>query len=124
MYSIDDKDYPCSTSVAMRFIGGKWKAAILIHLRDKKRYSELRKELGNITERTLSLQLKELEADGVVIRTVLTDKPPLRVEYELSKFGQTLIPLLDTISAFGREIAKNSDKVIIVQKECSMLNEQ
>lgn len=118
MYSIDDKEYPCSTSVAMRFIGGKWKAAILGHLTEKKRYSELRKELFNITERTLSLQLKEMESDGVVIRTVLTDKPPLRVEYELSDFGKTLIPLLETISAFGKEIAKNSDKVKIISEEC------
>lgn len=114
MYSIDNKEYPCSTSVAMRFIGGKWKAAILIHLIEKKRYSELRKGMPNITERTLSLQLKELEADGIVVRTVYTSKPPLKVEYELSDFGKSLIPLLRAISDFGKEIIKNNDKVQVV----------
>ncbi|MFM9402309.1 winged helix-turn-helix transcriptional regulator [Myroides odoratimimus] len=121
MYSIDDKDYPCSTSVTMRFIGGKWKAAIIKYLAEKKRYSELRKDLVNITERTLSLQLKELEADGIVIRTVYTSKPPLRVEYELSDFGKTLLPLIQTISDFGKEIIKNNDKVHVVSPPpCSL----
>lgn len=121
MYSIDDKDYPCSTSVTMRFIGGKWKAAIIKYLAEKKRYSELRKDLVNITERTLSLQLKELEADGIVIRTVYTSKPPLRVEYELSDFGKTLLPLIQTISDFGKEIIKNNDKVYVVSPPpCSL----
>ena len=121
MYSIDNKEYPCSTSVAMRFIGGKWKAAILIHLIEKKRYSELRKGIPNITERTLSLQLKELEADGIVVRTVYTSKPPLKVEYELSDFGKSLIPLLRAISDFGKEIIKNNDKVQVVSPPpCSL----
>ncbi|MEK6493356.1 winged helix-turn-helix transcriptional regulator [Myroides odoratimimus] len=114
MYSIDNKEYPCSTSVAMRFIGGKWKAAILIHLIEKKRYSELRKGMPNITERTLSLQLKELEADGIVVRTVYTSKPPLKVEYELSDFGKSLIPLLRAISDVGKEIIKSNDKVKVI----------
>ncbi len=79
MYSIDKKQYPCSISLTMRYIGGKWKAVILIHLIEKKRYSELRKECSIITERTLSLQLKQMEEDGLIKRTVHTSKPPLRV---------------------------------------------
>lgn len=59
MFTIDNKSYPCSTSVTMKFIGGKWKAVILFHLLDNpKRYNELRKLIPTITERTLSLQLK------------------------------------------------------------------
>lgn len=50
MYSIDDKKYPCSTSLTMKYIGGKWKVVILIHLIKKKRYSELRKECKVIIE--------------------------------------------------------------------------
>ena len=61
MYSIDDKHYPCATSLTMKYIGGKWKAVILINLIEKKRYSELRKSIPMVTERTLSLQLKELD---------------------------------------------------------------
>lgn len=102
MYCIEDKEYPCSTSLAMRYIGGKWKAVILIHLIEKKRYNELRKSIPMVTERTLSLQLKELEEDGLIIRSVHTSKPPLRVDYELSAFGKSLIPLLNAISDWGK----------------------
>ena len=106
MYSIDNKQYPCSTSLTMKYIGGKWKAVILIHLIEKKRYSELRKEYKVITERTLSLQLKELEEDGLITRTVHTNKPPLRVDYELTSFGRTLIPLLQAIAQWGSKTAE------------------
>ncbi|MBO9586159.1 MAG: helix-turn-helix transcriptional regulator [Flavobacterium sp.] len=115
MYSIDDKEYPCSTSLTMKYIGGKWKAVILIHLIEKKRYSELRKECKVITERTLSLQLKEMEEDGLVTRTVYTSKPPLRVEYELTEFGKTLIPLLKSIAEWGMETAKNNKRIQVVE---------
>lgn len=108
MYCIDNKEYPCSTSFTMKYIGGKWKAVILIHLAEKKRYNELRKELPMVTERTLSLQLKELESDGLITRTVYTSKPPLRVEYELTAFGRTLIPLLEAIAKWGKETAERS----------------
>lgn len=115
MYSIDDKQYPCSTSLTMKYIGGKWKAVILIHLIEKKRYSELRKECLVITERTLSLQLKELEEDGLIKRTVYTSKPPLKVEYELTAFGKTLIPLLNSIAQWGKETAKTNDRINVLK---------
>ncbi|MEN7550004.1 helix-turn-helix domain-containing protein [Rapidithrix thailandica] len=57
----------------------------------------MRKELPVVTERTLSLQLKQLEEDGLISRTVYTDKPPLKVDYELTEFGKTLIPLLKAL---------------------------
>ena len=113
MYKIDDKDFPCSTSLTMKFIGGKWKAVILIHLYNKKRYSELRKELPMVTERTLSLQLKELESDGLISRTVYTSKPPLKVEYELTDLGKTLIPLLDAMAQWGKTTAENHLKIVV-----------
>lgn len=111
MYIIDNKQYPCSTSLTMKYIGGKWKAVILIHLIEKKRYNVLRKELPMVTERTLSLQLKELEADGLISRTVYTAKPPLKVEYELTEFGKTLIPLLKTIAQWGKEAVQNNKQI-------------
>lgn len=114
MYCIDNKHFPCSTSVTMKYIGGKWKSAILIHLIEKKRYNELRKELPMVTERTISLQLKELEADGLIKRTVYTSKPPLKVEYELTEFGKTLIPLLRAIAQWGKETASSNKRVKIV----------
>lgn len=114
MYCIDNKEYPCSTSLTMKYIGGKWKAVILIHLVEKKRYNELRKELPMVTERTISLQLKELEEDGLIRRTVYTSKPPLRVEYELTPFGRTLIPILEAISDWGKETAERDKRVSVV----------
>ncbi|REA63638.1 transcriptional regulator [Dyadobacter luteus] len=115
MYSIDDKQFPCSTSLTMKYIGGKWKAVILIHLIEKKRYSELRKECKVITERTLSLQLKEMEEDGLIIRTVYASKPPLRVDYELTEFGRTLIPLLLSIAEWGKQTAKSNKKITVME---------
>ncbi|MFK7050862.1 MULTISPECIES: helix-turn-helix domain-containing protein [Flavobacterium] len=113
MYKINNKEFPCNTSLTMKFIGGKWKAVILIHLFDKKRYSELRKEIPMVTERTLSLQLKELEEDGLITRSVFSTKPPLKVEYELTALGKTLIPLLNEISNWGKFIAEKHLKIKI-----------
>lgn len=115
MYSIDNKEFPCSTSLTMKYIGGKWKAVILIHLVEKKRYNELRKELPMVTERTISLQLKELEEDGLIKRTVYTSKPPLKVEYELTAFGKTLIPVIKAIADWGKETAASNERIKVVK---------
>ncbi|WP_229216268.1 winged helix-turn-helix transcriptional regulator [Dyadobacter frigoris] len=97
--------YPCTVSLAMDLVGGKWKAVILYHLKDsKKRYSELRKEMPAVTERTLSLQLKQLEKDGLVARKVYGKKPPIRVEYSLTDFGKSFIAVLESITAWGNQI--------------------
>ncbi|MDT0606863.1 winged helix-turn-helix transcriptional regulator [Croceitalea rosinachiae] len=102
MYKIKGKEYPCCTSVTMGIIGGKWKTVILFHLiTGPLRYSELRKAMIGVTERTLSLQLQQLQEDGVVERKVYTTKPPLKVEYSLTDFGKTLIPLLQSIADWG-----------------------
>lgn len=97
----------------MNYIGGKWKAAILIHLIEKKRYNELRKQFPMVTERTISLQLKELEKDGLIKRTVYNNKPPLKVDYELTEFGQTLVPLLKAIANWGEETVKKNNNNIL-----------
>ncbi len=102
MYKVNGKEYPCCTSVTMGLVGGKWKAVILFHLIEKPlRYSELRKKMLTVTERTLSLQLKTLEEDGIIKRKVYTTKPPLMVEYSFTDFGKTLIPLLQAIATWG-----------------------
>ncbi|HCA07984.1 MULTISPECIES: helix-turn-helix domain-containing protein [unclassified Chryseobacterium] len=114
MYTIDNKEYPCCTSVTMKFIGGKWKAVILFHLTDgAKRYNELRKLIPTITERTLSLQLKQLEEDHIVNRKVYTEKPPLMVEYTLTDFGKTLLPVIEAITHWGIAAPDLSVKKII-----------
>ena len=102
MYRINGKKFPCCTSVTMGIIGGKWKSVILYYLIEGPlRYNALRKKMNSVTERTLSLQLKKLEEDGVIYRKAYNTKPPLRVEYALTEFGKTLIPLLQYISDWG-----------------------
>ncbi|WP_303315839.1 winged helix-turn-helix transcriptional regulator [Flavivirga abyssicola] len=102
------KEYPCCTSLTMGVIGGKWKTVILFHLIDGKlRYNELRKAMPTVTERTLSLQLKKLEEDGIVHRKVYTKKAPLKVEYTLTKLGESLIPLIQSIANWGDFIVAN-----------------
>ena len=101
-HAFKGKQYPCCASLTMGVIGGKWKTVILYHLMDGKlRYNELRKTMPTVTERTLSLQLKKLEEDGIVNRRVYTSKPPLKVEYTLTELGKTLIPLIQSIAEWG-----------------------
>ncbi|MFY0630545.1 MAG: winged helix-turn-helix transcriptional regulator [Flavobacteriaceae bacterium] len=108
MHCVNGKEYPCCTSVTMGYIGGKWKTVILVYLIDGPlRYNELRKKMEGVTERTLSLQLQKLEADGVIHRKVYTSKPPLKVEYSLTEFGKTLIPLLKAIADWGDYVIEN-----------------
>lgn len=95
----------------MGIIGGKWKTVILFYLIDGKlRYNELRKKMPSVTERTLSLQLKTLEEDGIIKRTVHTSKPPLKVDYELTNLGSTLIPLVQSIAKWGEYAVNNQGK--------------
>ncbi|MFD2581957.1 winged helix-turn-helix transcriptional regulator [Pedobacter vanadiisoli] len=107
------KIYPCTVSLAMDLIGGKWKAVILYHLKDtEKRYNELRKEMPHITEMTLSLQLKQLEKDGLVSRKVYGEKPPIKVVYGLTDFGKTFIPILETITVWGNQIVSEKGEFV------------
>ncbi len=111
--SLDGKIYPCTVSLAMDLVGGKWKAVILYHLKDAgKRYSELRKEMPHVTEMTLSLQLKQLEKDRLVSRKVYGEKPPIKVIYSLTDFGKTFIPVLEAITEWGNEIASEKGEFL------------
>jgi DNA-binding HxlR family transcriptional regulator len=95
----------CALDVTMNFVGGKWKAIVLWYLRKgAKRFGEIKKLIPPITEKMLSLQLKELEKDGIVKRTIFAEVPP-RVEYELTEEGKTLLPLIEEIAAWGRRKA-------------------
>lgn len=117
MIKIHDKLFPCPVSAAMELIGGKWKSVILSHMLDgEKRYNELRKEIPAITERTLSLQLKQLEVDGLISRKVYTKKPPLKVVYSLTSFGETFAPVLDRINEWGITAAYEIGEFIEVDK--------
>lgn len=85
------------------------------------RYNELRKIIPTITERTLSLQLKQLEEDGLITRKVYTSKPPLKVDYTLTEFGKTLIPVLNAIAEWGIISAKNQKNIETINENFSCL---
>ncbi len=98
----------CPVTISLGVIGGKWKLPILWHLQEsKKRYSELQRGLGRITPKMLAQQLRELEHDGIVERTVFPVVPP-RVEYALTTYGRTLNPMIDTLSDWGTKHLKRS----------------
>lgn len=97
----------------MDYIGGKWKMVVLWYLKQgKKRYGALRKLMPDVTERMLSIQLKQLEEDGLIKREVFTEKPPLKVEYSLTPFGETLLPILEAIALWGRNLAAEKGELI------------
>lgn len=94
--------YHCALDVTMDYIGGKWKTIVLWYLRKgPKRFSELDRLIPGITEKMLSMQLRQLEKDGLVSRTIYPEVPP-RVEYALTNEGKTLLPLLEEIAKWGR----------------------
>jgi DNA-binding HxlR family transcriptional regulator len=87
----------------LEVVGGKWKGVILFHLLGgTKRFNELRRLMPAVTQRMLTRQLRELEADQVVARTVYPEVPP-RVEYSMTDFGQTLEPILRMLQKWGVE---------------------
>ena len=109
-------EYKCPLEVTMEIIGGKYKGVIIGHLIDKTlRYIELQKLISHATPKMLIQQLKELEADGLVVRTVYTSKPPLKVDYELTETGKTLIPVLKSISEWGHKMAETNELIKFVE---------
>lgn len=97
------KEYSCSMELSLALLGGKWKPLILWHLRDADtlRFSALRRTMPSITQKMLTQQLRELEADGLITRTVYAAVPP-RVEYGLTDLGRDSIPILEALCRFGK----------------------
>lgn len=102
-FSLKAKKYNISVEATLEVIGGKWKCVILCHLtHGKKRTNELRRLMPNISQKMLTQQLRELEEDGVIIRTLYHEVPP-RVEYELSDYGRSLEGILSLLCDWGEQ---------------------
>lgn len=100
----------CPVTITMDKIGARWKPLILWQLRDgNRRYSEVRKGLPSITEKMLIQNLRELEEDKLVIRTVHPVVPP-HVEYKLSATGETLMPVLNAMAQWGMKNGWKGEK--------------
>lgn len=97
------KVYDCPCEFALDKIGGKWKILIIWFLSEKSvlRYGELKRTLPKVTHKMLSQQLKELERDGIIIRTDYNEVPP-RVEYTLTEKGYTARPIIDALLDWGK----------------------
>ncbi|MDO4833205.1 MAG: helix-turn-helix domain-containing protein [Clostridia bacterium] len=102
------KELPaCPVETTLTLIGDKWKVLILRDLMSEtKRFGELKKSIGTVSQKVLTAQLRDMEANGLVHREVYAEVPP-RVEYSLTELGQSLKPILDAMWNWG-EGYKNS----------------
>jgi len=96
--------YVCGLDAAMDVVSGKWKSLILWELEDHgvRRYAELKRGLPGVSDKVLAQQLREMEADGLLVREVFPEVPP-RVEYSLTVHGSTLNTALGALGEWGRE---------------------
>lgn len=93
--------FACPVAFTVDVIGGKWKSLILFHLMSgTKRFNELRRLMPDVTQRMLTLQLRELETDKVIHREIYREVPP-KVEYSLTALGNTLAPLISAMREWG-----------------------
>ncbi len=97
-----------SVKTTLNAMGGKWKPLIVFLLAEKiHRFSELQKSIEGITQKMLTEELRELEKDGLIARKVYPQVPP-KVEYSLTEYGKTLVPVLETMRAWGSEHRKHT----------------
>ncbi len=98
------KEYICPFEYSIDIISGKWKGLILWHLfEEKRRYGELKKEYPEISQKMLSLTLKELENDGIISRKIYPTIPP-KVEYSMTNKGKRLFPIFKMLFDWGKEM--------------------
>ena len=91
----------CPVETTLTLISDKWKVLILRDLMPgTKRFGELKKSVGNVSQKVLTSQLREMEQSGLLIRTVYPEGPP-RVEYTLTDLGRSLKPILDAMQSWG-----------------------
>lgn len=99
-------NYSCPVEATLELIGGKYKALILFHLIDQTlRFNQLQKLIPQATPKMLTQQLRELENDGLISRTVYPVVPP-KVEYSLTDFGESIIPILNAMCNWGADYLK------------------
>lgn len=101
--AIEPCDEPCPIERGMRIIGGKWKGSILWHLQDGPvRFNDLARQLGGATRKMVTERLKELEAQGLVERNVLSDRP-IAVAYEITDFGRSALVVLEQLKDWAED---------------------
>jgi len=113
--------FACPVTFTVDVIGGKWKALILYHLiAETRRFNELRRLMPKVTQRMLTLQLRELEADKIIHRKVYQQVPP-KVEYSLAPLGLTLVPLISAMRDWG---AKHEEIILAHRQVAAKSSEE
>lgn len=109
-----DCNFGCPVEACLEVIGGKWKCVILFHLlAGTKRFNELMRLIPGVTQRMLTRQLRELEDDRIIARTIYPEVPP-RVEYSLTEHGRTLEETLRTLQQWGMQ---HLDRIIAIRQQ-------
>ena len=111
MYYINDKEYKCSVAVTLDIFNDRWKLAIIWHLlENNKRFKDLHEDISEITQKTLTIKLKELEEKNIIHREVFAEVPP-KVEYSLTPIGQKLKPVLKEMYKWGINYVEDFGKI-------------
>ncbi|HIP30615.1 MAG TPA: transcriptional regulator [Sulfurospirillum arcachonense] len=106
MYFVNDKEYKCSVSITLDIFNDRWKMTIIWHLLDnEKRFKDLHGEINEITQKTLTVKLKELEKKNIIHREVFAQVPP-KVVYSLTSIGEKLKPVLQEMYKWGIDYVK------------------
>jgi DNA-binding HxlR family transcriptional regulator len=114
MITFRGKEYRCPVELTINLIGGKWKSVLIWELSEKTlRFNELTRLFPNVTRKMLTQQLKEMQRDGLVLRKEYSQIPP-KVEYSLTDFGRTFMPILLSMNQWGKDYLdennENQDK--------------
>jgi len=111
MYYINGKEYKCSVSVTMDIFNDRWKLAIIWYLLEKeKRFKELCEDINEVSQKTLTIKLKELEEKNIIKREVFAEVPP-KVVYSLTPIGLKLKPVLKEMFDWGIEYVKENGEL-------------
>jgi DNA-binding HxlR family transcriptional regulator len=108
--------FSCGLDAALFVVGGKWKPLILFHLaHGARRYGELKRAIGGVSDKVLIQQLKELQADGIIHRLDYGEIPP-KVDYSLTPFGKTLAAALAPLCEWGTEYSREVESILARRK--------
>ncbi|QGA80699.1 winged helix-turn-helix transcriptional regulator [Candidatus Nanohalobium constans] len=101
----------CALKSTSKILGHKWVPVITYHIHDNEeiRFSEIKKEVGGITNKTLSNNLDRMEEQGIINRNVEDDKP-VKITYDLTEFGEKLIPLVEEMISWGQDNLREGNK--------------
>jgi len=121
MYIVNEKEFVCPVAITNDVFNDRWKLAIVWHLLDgEKRYKELHEIVNEITQKTLTVKLKELEQKQLVKREVFAEVPP-KVVYSLTPIGLELREVLNAMHSWGIAYTKECGEIINKNKSCKAI---